>query len=102
MKKKIIRPTTIHCIGKVTDGVTIEDNVAKMLAGKERVEITRMPIYTKKSDGVLPQYNIRTDRFQMAQDVMDYATKTVIAKRDEYLKTLEEQKGKENPQEGNA
>lgn len=28
-------------------------------------------IYTEKKDGVLPEYDIRTDRFEVALDAMD-------------------------------
>ena len=32
-------------------------------------------IYTEKKDGVLPEYDIRTDRFEVAIDAMDKSTR---------------------------
>ena len=37
-------------------------------------------IYTEKKDGVLPQYDIRTDKWEIAQSAMDLANASKIAK----------------------
>ena len=37
-------------------------------------------IYTAKEDGVLPAYNIRTDRFDVAMDAYDKITRTAAKK----------------------
>ena len=43
-----------------------------------------MPIiYTEKKDGVLPAYNIRTDRFDLAIDAFDKIEMEGIAKKNQ-------------------
>ena len=37
-------------------------------------------IYTAKEDGVLPAYNIRTDRFDIAMDAYDKITRNIAKK----------------------
>ena len=37
-------------------------------------------IYTAKEDGVLPAYNIRTDRFDVAMDAYDKITRAAAKK----------------------
>lgn len=37
-------------------------------------------IYTEKKDGVLPEYDIRTDRFEVAIDAMDKINKSTANK----------------------
>lgn len=38
--------------------------------------------YTERSEGVRPEYDIRTDRFEIAQEAMDKASKSIRAKRE--------------------
>ena len=44
--------------------------------------------YTERKDGVKPEYDIRTDRFEHAIDAMERVTKTHLAKREERLKVI--------------
>lgn len=84
----------------IYQGETIETKVEKMLAGTEKVELTRQPIYTPRNEGVKPEYNIRTDRFAIAQDAMDFASKQYYARREEFYKPTEEtEKNPENNQQ---
>ena len=39
-------------------------------------------VYTERKDGVLPAYDPRTDRFEIAVDAMDRVTASRLAKRD--------------------
>ena len=39
------------------------------------------PIFTPKADGVLPAYDIRTDRFNIALDATDKFNRSEITKR---------------------
>ena len=43
------------------EGETIENKVQRIVLNKEPIEDGAEIIYTEKKDGVLPQYNIRTD-----------------------------------------
>ena len=53
-------------------------------------------IYTEKKDGVLPQYDIRTDKWDIAQTAMDLANASKVAKS-KGMKKPEEQKKPEEP-----
>lgn len=71
-------------------GEAIEIKVKRILNNKEPISDASPLIFTERKDGVLPQYDIRTDRFEIAIEAMDAASKSHIAKREERAK-LEEQ-----------
>lgn len=62
------------------EGETIENKVQRIVLNKEPIEDGAEIIYTEKKDGVLPQYNIRTDKWEIAQSAMDLAQQQRIAK----------------------
>ena len=59
---------------------TIEETVAVIMENKEKIKADSPMVYTEKKDGVLPQYNIRTDKWDIAQKAMDRVNKEKIAK----------------------
>ena len=60
---------------------------------------TRAPIiYTEKKDGVLPQYDVRTDKWDIAQSAMNLANASKIAKSKGMKKPEEQQKNTEQQQ----
>lgn len=59
---------------------TIEKKLEKVLTTNEPIDSTSPIIFTEKKNGVQAQYDIRTDRFEIAQDAMDYVHKSNIAK----------------------
>lgn len=61
-------------------GESIETKCARILQDKEPITDTAPIIYTAKEDGVLPAYNIRTDRFDIAMDAYDKITRTAAKK----------------------
>lgn len=65
---------------EVYEGETIEAKVQRVVINKEPIEDGAQIIYTEKKDGVLPQYNIRTDKWDIAQSAMDLAQQQRIAK----------------------
>lgn len=68
------------------EGITIERRIEKLTVNKEPISDNSPMMYTDRKDGVLPQTNVRTDRFEIAQDVMTHASKSKRAKRDEVAK----------------
>ena len=48
-------------------------------------------MFTERKEGVVPDYNIRTDRFEEAVAMTDAVSKSRVAKREERGKTLGEQ-----------
>ena len=67
-------------VSEVTDGETIEHTVYKMVYEKELPAHVKVPIYTERKDGVLPAYNPRTDKFDIAAEVLSKEAKTATMK----------------------
>lgn len=70
---------------EIYEGESIESKCARILQNKEPITDTAPIIYTAKEDGVLPAYNIRTDRFDIAMDAYDKITKS-SAKKEQAVK----------------
>ena len=70
------------------EGETIEEKVNKILTQNEAITDGAQLNYTERKDGVKPEYDIRTDRFEHAIDAMERVTKTHLAKREERLKAI--------------
>ena len=70
---------------EIYEGESIETKCARILQNKEPITDTAPIIYTAKEDGVLPAYNIRTDRFDIAMDAYDKITKS-SAKKEQAVK----------------
>lgn len=66
-------------------GERIEEKINRILNNGEPIKDGAPRIYTERKDGVLPQYDIRTDRFEIAVDAMDKVTKSHMAKREQRL-----------------
>lgn len=76
------------------EGETIEQKIRRITNNKEPITDGAPQLYTDRKDGVKPEYNIRTDRFELAVDAMDIVSKTKLAQRENYLKAV---KGDEAP-----
>ena len=81
-------------INQSKEGEPIERRVEKLMAGKEPIQDVVDAIYTERADGVQPQYNIRTDRFEMAIEATDKMVKMHRAKRENAGRSRESEKGK--------
>lgn len=51
---------------------------------KNPIKMDAPIIYTDKKEGVKPQYDIRTDKWEIAQNAMNYVNATEIAKGQQY------------------
>lgn len=49
----------------------LEVKLRKATEEKKPIEAVAPMIYTEKSKGVIPEYDIRTDRFEIAQEAME-------------------------------
>lgn len=76
--------TTLQ-INNSLEGETIEKKIRRIVNNKEPIHDGAPLIYTERKDGVNPQYDIRTDRFEIAVEAMDHVTKSHIAKREQRL-----------------
>lgn len=73
-------------VNNAFEGRTIEEELAEFMAGGAVPDDLRKihePIYTERKDGVLPQYDIRTDRWELAQEAMDKVNEAREAKADD-------------------
>lgn len=62
------------------EGESIEEKVRRIVENKEPIKDGAPLIYTEKKDGVIPAYDVRTDRFDLAIMAMDAVNKAKIAK----------------------
>ena len=76
------------------EGEPIEIKVKRIVENKEPISDGAPIIYTEKKDGVLPQFDIRTDKWDIAIEAMDKVHSSKIAQNKEYMKQIEK-KGKE-------
>lgn len=68
-------------VNKAYTGETIEAKVRRMVNNKETIKDTGPLNYTERKDGVVQDYDVRTDRWDVALDAMDAAAKSETAKR---------------------
>lgn len=68
------------------EGESIEQKVCRITENNEPITDGAPIIYTNREDGVLPAYNIRTDRWEVAQAAMDAVNQANLAKSKNYGK----------------
>jgi hypothetical protein len=84
-------------------GESIEAKVKRITENNEPITDGAPTIYTNREDGVLPAYNIRTDRWDIAQQAMDAVNQANLAKSKNYGKTeQQEQKTLESKEIGDT
>lgn len=66
------------------DGESIETKVRRITENNEPITDGAPIIYTNRDDGVLPAYNIRTDRWEVAQAAMEAVNQANLAKSKNY------------------
>lgn len=81
-RKETFQKTSINKASTAYEGETIETKVNRVLRNKEPIKDGAPIIFMERREGVLPAYNIRTDRFDEALKGTDTIAKARIAKRD--------------------
>lgn len=71
---KLIHESPMKAI-ETFEGEFIEEKVARVVENREPIEDGAPIIYTERKDGVLPAYNIRTDKWDIALTAMDQVNK---------------------------
>lgn len=94
MNKPSFFPRPIKTNYEYQEGESIENKVRRITENNEPITDGAPIIYTNRDDGVLPAYNIRTDRWDVAQAAMDAVNQANLAKSKNY--------GKIEQQEQNA
>lgn len=85
-------PKPIKTNYEFQDGESIETKVKRITENNEPITDGAPIIYTNRDDGVLPAYNIRTDRWEIAQQAMDSINQANLAKNKNYGKIEEQEK----------
>jgi hypothetical protein len=55
---------------EVSEGESIEKKIDRMTQTQEPIGETAPIVYTNKTDGIVAAYDIRTDKWEIAQDAM--------------------------------
>lgn len=88
--------TTLE-VNESLEGETIEEKMERVINNNEPIEDGAPIIYTERKDGVQAEYNIRTDRFDLAVDATDIISRDKIAKRESRIELRENEKLKNEP-----
>ena len=80
MYRKPIYSKSLINLPSSLEGETIELKITRLLENKEPIDDGAPTIYTARKDGVDPAYNIRTDRFEIAAEIMDKLNRDKITK----------------------
>ena len=92
MIKPTFFPKPIETNYEFQDGESIETKVQRITENNEPITDGAPTIYTNRDDGVLPAYNIRTDRWDIAQQAMDAVNQANLAKSKNYGQTEKQEK----------
>lgn len=63
-------------------GERIESKIARILTNKEPIKDTTPRIYQERGEGINPQCDIRSDRFDLALEASDSITASHLASRE--------------------
>jgi hypothetical protein len=84
MKKPNFFPRPAKTNYEYQEGESIENKVRRITENNEPITDGAPIIYTNREDGVLPAYNIRTDRWEVAQAAMEAVNQANLAKSKNY------------------
>lgn len=94
MKQKAITQTTSLKINTSYEAESIEQKVRRMLNNKEpikQIDGSQM-IYEERKDGINPNHDIRTDKWEYAVDETTNLAKSLTARKEHKNKMAEEAK----------
>lgn len=95
MKRIRIKNKTAFKINESVVGEPLMVKLQRMKRNKEKHTAEAPLIYTEKADGVLPEYDIRADKWELAMENADAVSRVMIAKGGGIMPEIPE-----NPQEG--
>ena len=88
MRPKVMPAKTSLQVNTSYIGERIEEKIERIMNNKEPISDGAPLIYTERKDGVQPEYDIRTDRFEVAIDAMDKVAADHRAKRESRMKAV--------------
>lgn len=86
MYKKTKPTASLISKSDILEGETIEMKINRIVNNGEPITDGAPQIFTERKNGVMPEYNPRTDKWDLAIDAMDKVHKTSLAKRDNVIK----------------
>ena len=90
-------------INRTEEGEFLHTKLERMIANKEDItEGVSQLIYTERKEGVLPEFNPRADKWDIALEGMDKAHKSALARRNEKVNMSDDNDGKPEPVEGTS
>lgn len=99
MRKPTYKQIKMNVNNDIYEGKSIEREMEQAETSKLPIESVSPIIYTERKDGVLPQYDIRTDRFEIAQEAMGKIAASIQAKRMENIAHTDAKDNIENSNE---
>ena len=75
-------------INNSSQGERIETKVERIVNKNEPITDGAELIFTERKEGVRPEFNIRTDRFEVAIEAMDKVYQSKIAKREAKMEVI--------------
>lgn len=85
MYKNTLAYKTTLKVNAATAGEYIEAKVRRVLNNKEPIKDGAPRIYTERKDGVRPEYDIRTDKWETAVEATSAIQQSHINKREERI-----------------
>ena len=73
---------------KFLDGQTIEIQIARAMSVNEPIDNSSPLQFTKRADGVLPDFDIRTDKWEISQRAMTAVADKIRQNRTKKLQDL--------------
>ncbi|WVR22133.1 MAG: hypothetical protein [Malazfec virus 4] len=99
--RKIASQTSIN-VNESYEGETLEQKIERIVHNNEPIKDGAPLIYTERKDGVRPEYDIRTDRWDLAIDAMDKVAAANIAKREGKVVDMKTKEGKSDAGKGDS
>lgn len=83
-------------------GETLELQIKRMKETNQPIDGGAPTIFTPRKDGVIPEYDIRSDKWDRALENMEQVARNRQEKRSEWLKSLENKPDDNAPAETNS
>lgn len=91
MRKADYKKVDMTIDNEIYTGQSIERYAEQASVSQQPIEGGAPEIFTDRKDGVIAEFNIRTDRFDIALNAMDKASASITAKRQEILNQRNEE-----------
>lgn len=81
MYKKVTPPKTTLRVNTAKQGEPIEQKVHRIVNNKEPIKDQAPLNYTERKDGINPDFDVRTDKWERALEAMDAVNKSKLTQR---------------------